>query len=76
MPLAIVANVAYDADAARVKGEIKRPTANPRPRRPTSSPAYGRQELDVAMSADDEFGGVSTAGLAILAQALAAYSQN
>jgi hypothetical protein len=76
MPLAIVSNVAYDADAARAKGEIKRPTTDARRRRPTNPPPHGRQELDAGMSADDELGGVSTTGLAILAQALAAYSQN
>jgi hypothetical protein len=76
MPLVIVSNVAYDADAARVKGEIKRPAANARSRRPTNSPPYGRRELDVDLSDDDDGGASSTAGLSILAQALAAYSQN
>jgi len=76
MPLAIVSNVAYDADSARAKGEINRPTTNARSRRPTPSSSHGRQELDVALSGDEEAGGASTAGLSILAQALAAYSQN
>jgi hypothetical protein len=76
MPLPIVAPVAYDADAARVRGELKRPSANPQPRKPANPPPYGRQELDFDASEGEEIGGASTAGLSILAQALAAYSQN
>jgi len=75
MPLPIVSPVAYDADAARVRGELKRPSAGSS-RKPANSPARGRQELDIGGSEGEEAGGVSTAGLSILAQALAAYSQN
>jgi len=74
MPLSVVSRVPFEADAARVKGELKRPYANRRQRQPDELPASTRQELDGDPSDVQE--PASTAGLSILAQALAAYSQN
>jgi hypothetical protein len=74
MPLSVVSRVPFEADAARVRGELKRPSANPRRRQPADLPASTRQDLEA--DASDAQEPVSTAGLSILAQALAAYSQN
>ncbi|MGO9772131.1 MAG: hypothetical protein ACLPSW_21805 [Roseiarcus sp.] len=77
MPLSIVARTGFDADAAHARGEPKRRVAVAQPREP-EAPAPGAVEaLDAASEDDDADGRVpSTAGLSILAQALAAYSQN
>jgi hypothetical protein len=74
MPLSVVSRVAFEADAARARGEPRRPPANPRQSNPAELPASTRQELEADASEAEE--PVSTAGLSILAQALAAYSQN
>ncbi|MGD1037679.1 MAG: hypothetical protein ABR878_10890 [Roseiarcus sp.] len=74
MSLFVVSRVAYDADAAHARGEPKRPSANPQQRKPADSPAVARQVLE-ADASEGEYA-ASTAGLSILAQALAAYSQN
>ena len=74
MSLFVVSRVAYDADAAHARGEPKRPPTNPQPPKPADSPAFAGQILEA--DASDGEDAASTAGLSILAQALAAYSQN
>ena len=74
MPLSVVSRVPFEADAARAKGELKRPYASRRQRQPDELPASTRQDLEA--DASDAQEPVSTAGSSILAQALAAYSQN
>jgi hypothetical protein len=73
MPFSIVSRVAYNADAVHTRGDLKRPSAN-RPRKPAGSPPSTSQDLEGDASDGEE--SFSTAGLSILAQALAAYSQN
>ena len=74
MSLSVVSRVAYDADAARSRGEPKRPSANPQHGKAAESPGFTSQDLEADPSEAEE--SVSTAGLSILAQALAAYSQS
>jgi hypothetical protein len=74
MPLSVVSRVAFEADAAHTRGEPKRPSVNPRQSKPADPPASTRQDLEADASDTEE--PVSMAGLSILAQALAAYSQN
>jgi hypothetical protein len=74
MPLSVVSGVAFESDAARARGEPKRPSAIPRRRQPAELSASTRQDLQADESDAEE--PVSTTGLSILAQALAAYSQN
>jgi hypothetical protein len=74
MPLFVVSRVAFESDAARVRGDPKRPSANPRRRQSAEASASTRQDLGADESDAEE--PVSTAGLSILAQALAAYSQS
>ena len=78
MPLSIVSRVAFDADIAHTRGEPKRPSANPRQSKPTDPPPVASQvlEADASDGEDAGDGAASTAGLSILAQALAAYSEN
>jgi hypothetical protein len=76
MPLSIVARIGFDA--AHTRGEPKRPSANPRPRKPADPPPVASQEPEAAGGEDQDAddGAASTAGQSILAQALAAYSRN
>ncbi len=76
MPLSIVARIGFDADAAHTRGEPKRPSANPQQRKPADPPPVASQVLEAAAGEDADDGAASTAGLSILAQALAAYSRN
>ena len=77
MPLSIVARIGFDSDAAHTRGEPKRRVAVAQPREPDAPTSGESQVLDAASEDDDVNGPVpSTAGLSILAQALAAYSQN
>jgi len=73
MPLSTVLRVGFDADVTHLRGDLKRPPA-PRKRKITD-PAV---EAEVGASGfhivDED--APSTAGLSILAQALAAYSEN
>jgi hypothetical protein len=78
MPLAIVSHVVFGADAANSRGAFRRRSAVPPLRKATiSRPAGDPIEERPSGEADDsdEFPS-SSAGLSILAQALAAYSQN
>ena len=78
MPLSIVSQVIFGADAAHARGAFRRPST-PTERRAAAAPAASDDPFQ-----DDGSGEVedaderpaSTAGLSILAQALAAYSQN
>jgi hypothetical protein len=78
MPLSIVSQVIFGADAAHARGAFRRPS--PPPQRPTpAGPAATDAPLPEALQDDGEDGDerpASTAGLSILAHALAAYSQN
>ena len=74
MSLSVVSHVAYDADAARSRGEPKRPRANSQRGKAAEPSGFTSQDLDADPSEAEE--SVSTAGLSILAQALAAYSQS
>jgi hypothetical protein len=76
MPPSIVARVGFDADAAHTRGDLKRWVAVAQPRDPERPTPGASEVLDAANEDDDADGRVpSTAGLSILAQALAAYSQ-
>ncbi|MGD0642270.1 MAG: hypothetical protein ABSC22_16105 [Roseiarcus sp.] len=74
MPFSIVSRVAFNSDAARARGEPKRPSATPQQSKSADAPAFTGQDLEADPSDGEDVG--STAGLSILAQALAAYSQN
>ena len=78
MPLAIVSQVAFGADSANSKGAARRRSTVLPPRQAVlQPPADIPIEEALAEGIDDADGEpVSTAGLSILAQALAAYSQN
>ncbi len=75
MPLSIVARVAFDADATHTRGKPKRPAAPPPQRKPAGPAPVDSQVLEADASDGENDGAGSTAGLSILAQALAAYSQ-
>ena len=78
MPLAIVSQVSFVADAANARGAARRRSAILPPRKAVLQPPVDvsaeEAPAEDITDADDE--PVSTAGLSILAQALAAYSQN
>jgi hypothetical protein len=74
MPLSVVSRVAFDANVAHTRGDSKRPSAGPRRSKPADPPPVASQVLEA--DASDGEGAASTAGLSILAQALAAYSEN
>jgi hypothetical protein len=78
MPLSIVPQVIFGADAAHARGAFRRPSA-PTPPRSQRNPVATDDPFqdDVASEVEDaDARPASTAGLSILAQALAAYSQN
>ena len=73
MPLSTILGVGFDADVTHLRGDLKRPSA-PQKRKtvdPTSDP-----EVEASGFLVVNEGAPSTAGLSILAQALAAYSEN
>jgi hypothetical protein len=72
MQYSIVSRVAYNADAVRTKGVLKRPSANAQHRSADPPPDASQ---DAERDASDGEEAYSTVGLSILAQALAAYSQ-
>jgi len=76
MPLSVVSRVAFDANVAHTRGDSKRPSASPRRSKPADPPPVASQVLEADASDGDADGAASTAGLSILAQALAAYSEN
>ena len=73
MPLSTVERVGFDADVTHLRGDFKRPT--PPQKRKTAAPAPDAEAEASAFHVVNE-GAPSTAGLSILAQALAAYSEN
>ncbi len=78
MPLSIVSRVGFDANVAHTKSDPKRTSANPRRSKPADAAPVADEvlETDASDGEDAGDGAASTAGLSILAQALAAYSEN
>jgi len=76
MPLSIVSQVIFDA--AHARGAFRRPSAPTPPRTPAAAVETDDSfQDDVSSEVEDaDARPASTAGLSILAQALAAYSQN
>jgi hypothetical protein len=73
MPLSTISRVGFDADVTRLRGDPKRPVA-PQKRRPADPAAEAEPEASGFLVVSE--GAPSTAGLSILAQALAAYSES
>jgi len=78
MPLSIVSRIGFDANVAHTKGDPRRPSAKPQPLKPADPPPVTSEvvEADASDGEDAGDGAASTAGLSILAQELAAYSEN
>lgn len=78
MPLAIVSQVAFGADSANSRGAARRRSAVLPPRQAVLQPSIDFPIEEAPVENIDNAGDepVSTAGLSILAQALAAYGQN
>jgi hypothetical protein len=72
MPLSNIARVGFGADVVRTRGDLKRPPA-PQKRKPADSTPDVEAEPNAFLIVNE--GAPSTAGLSILAQALAAYSE-
>jgi hypothetical protein len=73
MPLSTVERVGFDADVTHLRGDFKRPAA-PQKRRPAAPNPEAEAEPGGFLVVSE--GAPSSAGLSILAQALAAYSEN
>jgi hypothetical protein len=73
MPLSTILRVGFDADITRHRGDLKRPAA---PQRRKSPDPAGETEAEADGFVVVSEGAPSNAGLSILAQALAAYSEN
>ena len=73
MPLSTISRVGFDADVTHLRGGLKRPF--PPQKRKTADAAADAEAGSNGFAIVSE-GGPSTAGLSILAQALAAYSEN
>jgi hypothetical protein len=73
MPLSTISHVGFDANVTHLRGDIKRPAA---PRKRKTADATVEAEADAGGFLIVEEGAPSTIGLSILAQALAAYSEN
>ena len=73
MPLSTISRVGFDADVTHLRGDFKRPAA-PQKRKP-AAPTSGAEAEPGGFHVVSE-GAPSSAGLSILAQALAAYSEN
>jgi hypothetical protein len=73
MPLSTIERVGFDADVTHLRGDFKRPVA-PKKRK-TAAPTSDAEAEPGGFLVVSE-GTPSTAGLSILAQALAAYSEN
>ena len=73
MPLSTISSVAFDADVTHLRGDFKRPAAPQK--RKTTAPTADPEAESGAFRVVDE-GAPSPAGRSILAQALAAYSEN
>jgi hypothetical protein len=73
MPLSTIERVGFDADVTHLRGDFKRPVA-PQKRKTTTPPPEAEAEPGGFLVVSE--GTPSSAGLSILAQALAAYSEN
>jgi hypothetical protein len=73
MPLSTIARVGFDADVMHLRGDLKRPPAPPK-RKPAESTDDSAAEASGFLVVSED--APSNAGLSILAQALAAYSEN
>jgi hypothetical protein len=73
MPLSTISRVGFDANVTHLRGDLKRPAA---PRKRKTADATVEGEADAGGFLIVEEGAPSTIGLSILAQALAAYSEN
>ena len=73
MPLSTISRVDFDADVAHLRGDLRRPS--PPQKRKTAAPASDAEAESGGFLVVNE-GAPSTAGLSILAQALAAYSES
>ena len=73
MPLSTIERVGFDADVTHLRGEFKRPAA-PQKRKPAAPNSEAEVEPGGFLVVSE--GAPSSAGLSILAQALAAYSEN
>jgi hypothetical protein len=73
MPLSTISRVGFDANVMHLRGELKRPA--PQQKRKTAGPAADKEAESDGFATVSE-AAPSTAGLSILAQALAAYSEN
>jgi hypothetical protein len=73
MPLSTIARVGFDADVTHLRGDFKKPSA-PQKRRTPAPTSEVEAESGGFLVVNE--GAPSTAGLSILAQALAAYSEN
>jgi hypothetical protein len=74
MPLSTVSRIGFDADVAHLRGEFKRPTPPQKRRNAELTTSEAESEVGAFLIVSE--GAPSTAGLSILAQALAAYSEN
>jgi hypothetical protein len=73
MPLSTISRVGFDADVMHLRGDLKRPV--PQQKRKTADPVADAEAEPGGFVVVSE-GAPSTAGLSILAQALAAYSEH
>ena len=73
MPLSTIERVGFDADVTHLRGDFKRPAA-PQKRKPAAPNSEAEAEPSGFLVVSE--GAPSSAGLSILAQALAAYSEN
>jgi hypothetical protein len=77
MPLSLVTSVSFNTRVVDPRSERRQPAVRPQLRRAAKPPADPDEAPNAAANEDDDDSGiVSTAGLSILAQALAAYSEN
>ena len=73
MSLSSIRRVGFDADVTHLRGDFKRPAA-PQKRKTALQTSQAEAEPSGFVVVSE--GSASTAGLSILAQALAAYSEN
>jgi len=72
MPLSTISRVSFGADVMQLRGDLKR--SSPQKRKTADQTSDGEAESGGFLVVNE--GAPSTAGLSILAQALAAYSEN